>query len=240
MLKRFLASAGALALTAGAAHANLQLTITNGASTFTCADGELSCDLSGGAKNLLTVDTNVGGFFVQTTLTQSTFGSHNVLQLSTSNIENLGSAEGTLTFIASDTGFAPPVASIESSASLTFNSNVGAGLSTLEFFADPADAQGANPLNTPGTLLETVSGAPLTDPDSFSGSRTTGFVSGLPFSMTEDASLTLLAGGSVTGFNQAMTSSAVPEPSTWAMMALGFGFLAFAGMRKTRSPRFAA
>jgi hypothetical protein len=27
----------------------------------------------------------------------------------------------------------------------------------------------------------------------------------------------------------------VPEPSTWAMMALGFGFLGLVGYRKTRS-----
>jgi hypothetical protein len=32
----------------------------------------------------------------------------------------------------------------------------------------------------------------------------------------------------------------VPEPSTWALMALGFGFLAFAGMRKRTGQRLAA
>jgi hypothetical protein len=232
-MNRFLITTALLAAFGAApAKAELQLTITNGTTIFTCHDGQLSCDLSGGANNLLTVDTNVGGFFVQTSLTQSNFGAHNVLQLSSSNIENLGSAEGTLTFIASDTGFSAPVASIESSASLTFNSNVGAGLSTLEFFADHADTQGANPLNTPGSLLETVSGTAATDPDSFSGSRTTAFVAGLPFSMTEDASLSLLAGGSVTGFNQSMTSSAVPEPSTWAMLALGLGFLGLVSAKR--------
>jgi hypothetical protein len=236
-MNKFLLSTALLALAASPAMANLQLTITNGTTTFTCSDGELSCDQSGGAKNVLTIDTNVGGFFVQTTLTQSTFGAHDVLQLSSSNIENLGSAEGTLTFIASDTGFSAPVSSIESSASLTFNSNIGAGLSTLDFFADHADGQGANPLNTPGTLLETVSGAATSDPDSFSGSRTTAFISGLPFSMTEDASLSLLAGGSITGFNQSMTSSAVPEPSTWAMLIAGFAALGFSGFWRNRISR---
>ena len=236
-MNRFLITTALLAAFGAApVKAELQLTITNGTTTFTCHDGQLSCDLSGGANNLLTVDTNVGGLFVQTSLTQSTFGKHDVLQLSSSNIENLGSAEGTLTFIASDTGFSAPVSNIESSGSLTFNSNVGAGLSTVEFFADHADTQGANPLNTPGTLLETVSGTAATDPDSFSGSRTTAFVSNSPFSMTEDASLSLLAGGSITGFNQSMTSSAVPEPSTWAMLVAGFVGLCWVG-RKRRTIR---
>jgi PEP-CTERM motif len=40
------------------------------------------------------------------------------------------------------------------------------------------------------------------------------------------------------GVGQALTSltiSSVPEPSTWAMMALGFGLLGLLGYRKTRS-----
>jgi hypothetical protein len=44
--------------------------------------------------------------------------------------------------------------------------------------------------------------------------------------------LTLRAGGSITGFDQSMTSSAVPEPSTWALLALGFGVLGLIGYRK--------
>jgi PEP-CTERM motif-containing protein len=36
-----------------------------------------------------------------------------------------------------------------------------------------------------------------------------------------------------------ITAVATPEPSTWAMLALGFGFLSFFGMRKARSPRVA-
>jgi hypothetical protein len=31
-------------------------------------------------------------------------------------------------------------------------------------------------------------------------------------------------------------TTAVPEPSTWAMMGLGFGFLAFAGYKRKRTP----
>ena len=237
MKNLLLAGVFALAFGLTPAHARLQLSIGSGVSTFTCFDGELSCDVSGGANNLLTVDTTVGGAFVQLTLTQSTFGTHNSLQLSSSNIENTLGVPITVTLLASDTGFDSPVSFINNSGSLTFNANVGAPDSTLKFWADVTDTQGANPANTPGTLLESVSGHALTDPDSFSGSKIDAFVASAPFSMTEGASLALRADGSVTGFNQSMTTG-VPEPSTWAMLGLGFGLMALVGFRR-RAPRFA-
>ena len=232
-----LAGAFALAFGSAPAHATLQLSIGSGGSVFTCSDGELSCDVSGGAKNLLTIDTTVGGAFVQLTLTQSTSGLHNSLQLSSSNIENTTGVPITVTLLASDTGFTAPVSFVENSASLTFNANAGAPDSTLKFWADALDTQGANPTNTPGSLLETVSGHALTDPDSFSGSKLAAFDASAPFSMTEGAALVLRADGSVTGFSQSMQTG-VPEPSTWAMLVVGFAGLAWAGLRR-KSARFA-
>jgi hypothetical protein len=76
---------GALATPAAA---RLQLSIGVGASTFTCFDGQLSCDQSGGANNLLTIDQTINGAFVQLTLAQSSFGKINELQLSSANILN--------------------------------------------------------------------------------------------------------------------------------------------------------
>ena len=232
--------AGALLLAVGSApaHARLQLSIGVGGLTFTCFDGQLSCDQSGGANNLLTIDQTIGGAFVQLTLAQSTFGKTNELQLSSSNIEDTLGVPITVTLLASDTGFLSPVKFIENSGSLTFNSNVGAPNSTLKFWADPLNTQGANPSNTPGTLLESVSGHATTDPDSFSGSLLSPFDALAPFSMTEGAALALRSGGSVTGFNQSMQSG-VPEPSTWAMLILGFAGLAWTGLRRRKSARYA-
>lgn len=238
MIKRFLLAAVALAALASAAEARLQLSIGVGGSTFTCFDGQLGCDVSGGANNLLVIDQTIGGAFVQLALTQSTFGPHNELQLSSSNIENLGATPVTVTLLASDTGFTAPVTFINNSGSLTFNANVGAPDSTLRFWADVLDTQGANPSNTPGSLLESVSGHALTDPDSFAGSRVAAFDALGPFSMTEGASLVLRSGGSITGFNQAMESG-VPEPSTWAMLLLGFGLFGIMGARKAHKQRLA-
>ena len=219
------------------ANATLQLSIGANGSTFTCADGQLGCDLSGGANNLLTVNTLVGGAFVQITLTQSTAGATNSLQLSSSNIENQSGAPLTVTLLASQTDFIGPVTSVNNSGSLTFNDNVGAPDSTLKFWADAANTQGANPTNTPGTLLESVSGAATTNPDSFSGSNVAAFVDSDSFSMTEGAALALITGGSVTGFNQSMVTSAgtipVPEPMTLGI--LGMGLLGLGMVRYRRS-----
>jgi hypothetical protein len=220
------------------AAARLQISISSGGSTFTCFDGQLSCDQSGGANNLLIVDQTVNGAFVQLALTQSQFGKPDELQMSSSNIENLTAAPITVTLTASDTGYNFPISAINNSASLTFNSNIGAPDSTLTFFADKLDGQGAP--GTPGTLLESVSGHAITDPDSFSGSRITAFAADAPFSMTESASLVLRADGSITGFNQSMEStSPIPEPSTWAMGIVGFAGLAFLGFKRSRKDRLA-
>ena len=231
MLHKILMTTAMLAALATPATARLQLSISVGGTTFSCFDGQLSCDQSGGANNLLVVDQTVGGAFVQIALTQSLFGKVNELQLSSSSIINEGLTPLTVTLLASDTGFSAPVSFINNSGSLTFNSNVGAPDSTLSFWADINDVQGANPTNTPGTLLESVSGHALTDPDSFAGSRIADFDALGPFSMTEGAQLVLRGSGSITGFNQSMESG-VPETSTWVMMALGFAALGFAGRKR--------
>jgi hypothetical protein len=238
-MNKFLIALAVSAAISTPAAARLQLSIGVGASTFTCFDGQLSCDVSGGANNLLVIDQTVGGAFVQLTLTQSTFGKINELQLSSSNIENLGATPLTVTLLASDTGFLAPVSFINNSGSLTFNSNIGAPDSTLKFWADAANTQGANPNNTPGSLLETVSGHAVTNPDSFSGSLVTPFSASGPFSMTEGTSLALIGSGSVTGFNQAMETGAIPEPRTWAMLGIGFALMAFIGFKRSRKDRLA-
>lgn len=238
LITTLLAGAALATLAFSPASARLQLSIGVGAATFTCFDGQLSCDVSGGANNLLTIDQTIGGAFVQITLAQSTFGAVNSLQLSSSSIINEGLTPITVKLLASDTGFDAPVTNIRNSASLTFNDAVGSAQSMLQFWADPLNTQGANPNNTPGSLLETVFGTPLTDPDSFSGSNDAAFNASSPFSMTEGASLALRGGGSITGFNQSM-NTAVPEPSTWAMLGIGFGLLAFVGYKRSRGPRFA-
>ena len=182
MLHKLLASAALLVAFAAPAHAVLQLTVNANGQTFTCSDGEASCDLNGGANNLLVVDTAVGGGFVELILAQSTFGpGKDELQLSSSAISNTTNAPITFNIAASDNGFTPPVHSINESASLTFNNAIGSGPSSLAFLASQSNTKFV------GQSLFTTSGTPVTEPDSFSGTHTSVFDSLTPFSMTEAA-----------------------------------------------------
>jgi hypothetical protein len=238
MKNLLLASTLLAAVGATPAHATLQLSIDVNGHTFSCSDGELSCDESGGANNLLVIDTTVGGALVQVTLAQSSFGKVNELQLSSSNIINETGGALVVSLFAGDNNFVAPTSEIRSSGSLTFNQNITPLNSSLSFFADPANVQGANPTNTPGELLEFVSGHATTDPFSVAGTRTDPFDALSPFSMTESARLAVIAGGSVTGFQESMQSG-VPEPKTWAMLGIGFAIMAFMGVKRSRKDRLA-
>jgi hypothetical protein len=222
------------AIAVSPAKARLQIALNSGSDTFTCFDGQLGCDQSGGANNLLLVNATVNGILIQIALTQSVHGGVNELQLSSSSIVNESGVPLVLKLLASDTDFVGPVKAINNSASLTFNQNIGAPNSTLSFWADAANTQGANPTNTPGVLLESVSGHAVTDPDSFAGSLITPFDALGDYSMTEGASIAIRGLGSVTGFNQSMESTAVPEPSTWAMVLVGFAGLGWGAWSRKR------
>ena len=72
-----------------------------------------------------------------------------------------------------------------------------------------------------------------------SGVTTATFLKGVT-SLAVSERLTLGMGGSdVTGISNSFTENAIPEPSSWAMVALGFVGLGFVGYRKARSSRTA-
>lgn len=237
MKKLLLTTALLGAVGATPAYALLQLSIDVNGTVFSCADGNLSCDVSGGANNVLTIDQTINGVFTQITLTDSSSGQ---LSLSAANITDKDGTAHSITFIASNTDFAVPVNQIEESGSLTSQTNIG-GAFTAKFWADTLNTQGANPLNTPGSLLFTTAGSITTDPQAFQGNNLSAFVANSPFSMTEGVNISLNAGGTITGFDENMQSiNAIPEPGTWALMGTGFALLSLLGLRKrNRTPRFA-
>ena len=231
--------AGAAMLAASAitpAHAVLTVSFQDGGSVFTCADGGL-CDFAGSTGNLLTLNTDVGAFHIFGTLSTSQSGASNVLSLSNFGVINTGATERTLTMVVSNTGYTAPVAFIHESASLTFGNNVGAGDSTLQFYADAGNTQGAgNPIVIPGTKVFEVSAAPADNPDSFAGTHTSIFPITTTFSMTEVGLIDLVGGGSLTGFNQNMRTQPTPIPAAALLLPAGIaGVGAFGRWRRKRS-----
>lgn len=239
MFNKLISSAALLAAIGSApAHATLDVAFSDGTTTVTCAD-QTSCDLDGAAKNVLLINTVVGNFRIEGTFALSSSG-----DLSSSNLTifNNGASSGTLRLVVGDTDFAVPVTGIRESGSLTFNEGIGSS-GTLSFFADHANGQpGGSGLATPGTLLDAFTDFVDSTPDSFAGTHDSAFFANSgPFSMAEAASLTMVGGSNITGFNQAMETT-VPEPKTWAMIGLGFAMMAFMGIkrRKNRLGEFAA
>jgi hypothetical protein len=236
MHKLLLTTALLAAIGVSPAKATLQIAFTDGTNVVTCADGQ-SCDLAGPEHNIIILNETVGAFHIIGTVAASLSSSgEDNLQFSTSLISNSGSSEGALRIVVGDTNFTGPVNAVRESASLTFNRALGSGPSTLGFFADPANAQPAGiGLATPGETLFQDSGSPSSNPFSFAGTNLSPFSAAGPFSMSESATLGLRGGASITGFNESMESSAIPEPSTWALLALGFGILGFTAFRKRRA-----
>jgi PEP-CTERM motif len=233
-MKKLLLAGAALVALAVPAYATLDVSFSDGTHIFTCADG-MSCDEDGATGNLLLINTIVGNFRIEGTFALSGPG-----DLSTSNLTifNLGGGTGTLQMVVGDTSFKAPVTGIRESGSLTFNEGVGSS-GTISFFADKANGQPGGPsLNKPGQLLDAFTDIVDTTPDSFAGTHNSLFSADGPFSMTETARLTMVGGSNITGFNQAMETS-VPEPSTWALLGLGFGGLALAGFKRSRKERLA-
>ena len=232
-----LAATALCALAATPAKAVLQFAFTDGTSVFTCADQQVGCDFDPSQKNVVNVFATVGNFSILATVATSSSGSVNNLEITNAVIRNAGSLPETLTMVVGDTGFTAPVHSIDEAASLTFNNNIGP-TSTLKFWADGADIQPAGTgLATPGPLQFTTSGHATGVSQAFSGNASSLFDAFAPFSMTEGASLNMLGGSSITGFSESMTTAAIPEPRTWALLALGFMAMALVGYKRKRAPR---
>ena len=106
----------------------------------------------------------------------------------------------------------------------------------MSWFDDPANGQGAdNPTDTPGNMIDSFTHTAATIVDSFSHDGSGVISDSGPFSMTEQSVFTLTPFGQLVNRGQTEIKLAVPEPSTWAMMLLGFAGLGYAGFRKARS-----
>ncbi len=136
---------------------------------------------------------------------------------------------GTLFIWVTESGLTSPLGEVNYTSGLTSNLLVG-GISsvTLSTFVSPTD--GVSPPN--GTLLDTATFTGLgTDTLSSVLNPGTG-----PYSLQE-LFVIHATGVGATNLTIDLTSSTVPEPSTWAMMLLGFAGLAYAGFRRAKADR---
>ncbi len=103
-------------------------------------------------------------------------------------------------------------------------------------FALLSPGNGSQEFFTPGTITFAISDNP-TDLNDFKGTGSVHVFLFLSTSDLGDAFATSANGlmGTITYTYTPAATFPVPEPSTWAMMALGFAGLGFLGYRKTRS-----
>jgi hypothetical protein len=216
------------------ARAALQIAAQIGPDGFFCADGG-ACDTSPASGIITTGNTVLDGIVFSSSSTSAASGGLNFLNASNLLITNTLSTAVDIVITVSATDFTAPVLQFATADAGTWQ---GSALSTASFkwFVDPANAQGAsNAFNTPGALVDSdfsTSSGPV-----LAFSRTDPVVAdalNAPFSMTEQLTLHLGAGESLVNRGQSIVGAAVPEPSTWAMMLVGFVGLAWGALTRKR------
>jgi hypothetical protein len=236
-----LAAAGAIGFVSAPAQATLQVIADVSGTVAACVDNNAACDLNPAVGTIQVANSviSINGVQVNGSIQTSTGTPANpgpdILNTSSLSIINLTALTKTVTVVVSDTDFTGPVVSFQTAGSGVWQNAVGSKI-TMSWFDDPANGQGAdNPTDTPGNMIDSFTHTAATLVDSFSHNGI-GIISDTgPFSMTEQAVFTLTPFGQLVNRGQTEIKFAVPEPSTWAMMLLGFAGLGYAGFRKARS-----
>jgi PEP-CTERM motif len=244
---RFLSGLATATLFAGLsppAHATLQLAIDVSGTPFFCADNS-ACDTNPAVGTIEVAPDSLDGVTIDGSISEShgtpaNPGIRAILTTSSLSILNTTSSARVITVTVGDIDFGGtnPYDGFETAGAGTWQEAVGSKV-TMNWFLDEANGQGASTAtDTPGTLLDTASRTAIRVVDSFDhdGSGPLAHIRG-PFSMTEQAIIDLRANGELVNFGQTMI--AIPEPSTWAMMLLGFAGLGYAGYRRTHKVRAA-
>jgi len=234
------AAAGVLGFVSAPAHATLQIISDVSGTIASCVDNA-GCDLNPAVGIINLGNITINGVQVNGSIQTSTGTPANpgldTLNTSSLSIINLTALTKTVTVAVSDTDFAGPVVAFQTAGSGVWQNAIGSSI-TLNWFDDPANGQGADdPTDTPGNLIDSFTHAATLFVDSFSHDGTGAVSDAGPFSMTEQAIFTLTPFGQLVNRGQSEVKLAVPEPSTWGMMLLGFVGLGYAGFRKARSAR---
>jgi PEP-CTERM motif len=226
---------GAIAGFSVPAKATLQIVADVNGVTSSCVDNA-ACDSNPAVGIIQVADGALNGVMVNGSIQTSTGTPANpgldTLNTSSLSIVNLSGTTKTVTVAVSDTDFTGPIASWASAASGTWQTAIGSSI-TLNWYNDPTNEQGASTItDTPGTLVDTFTDNATLRADSFSHDGAGPESISGPFSMTEQTILTLAPHAQLVSRGQTEIEISVPEPSTWAMMVLGFAGLGYAAFRR--------
>ena len=225
--KLLMAAIAGLALTGPPAKADLIIWANVGGTVFQCIDNQ-ACDTNPALGTLQIANQSINGVAVNTSIQTATIGSVNVLNASSTSIINNNATPTAINFIVGATGFTGPANQFNTSGSGVWQQAVGSDI-TLNWFNDPTNAQGALGGATPGTLIDTFSDTATLVADSFSHNGFGPILDPALFSMTEQATGTLVAGGQLLNRGQTeIKPQEVPEPATMALFGasvLGLGLL---------------
>ena len=174
------------------------------------------------------------------TVTLSTVNrSTNPNQLTEGNIliTNTDATAQTLKIIVGANGYTPGASEFQLTGTIGVISG-GADLG-VQYAVDSANTLNGLNETLVGAQINAFDSGALTGPFSFSDNLT-GIDNVLgPYGMAEELTLVLQPGASIFVQGASMTASAVPEPSTWAMMLGGFGLMGLLGWHKSRGQRLA-
>jgi hypothetical protein len=219
---RALIAAAALAFATPAfAVENISVALQNGASLFTCSNGQ-ACDQSSSPTAVVFGSETVGDVQVLLTAGTQEFDPDR-LSLGLVQITNLTASPETLLMAISAVNYPVGAVAFHETASFTLDS--GSASATGAYWTSAANVLGAKASGTdlPGVELGSgFSTGPLTTTSSFSFNGSTPFTVAEPFGMSEGVALVLGPHAEVTSSGISISASAVPEPSTWAMLLLGF------------------
>jgi len=237
------AAAGVLGFVSAPAHATLQIAADISGTPFFCADNT-GCDLNPATGVIQLANDTLNGVAVNGSIQLSNGTPANpgqdLIDTSSLSIVNTSGATKVVTVAVGDTDFSAPVGRFHLTGSGTWV-NAGGSSVLLEWFDDPLNAQGAdNAFDAPGTMLGTFTSLGTDPLHSFSTDQNGAVSDTVPFSMTIWAQASMTSGAVLLNRGQGEIKLAIPEPSTWAMMALGFVGLGFAGYRRTRKDRISA